>query len=143
MFNLEAKINPWKGLGGIELYSHISEFKRLLDESSAKAFILGRYLVRYEVKDQFFLWFNIINGKLFKITACEEYKGVLFDKIHIGMDIKKVLEIENSFTYDDFEEVYESSKGIFIETNPENNQVIWISVFIKELYDEDFENGKW
>ena len=43
----------------------------------------------------------------------------------------------------DFEEVYVSNKGIYIETDPVDNTVLWISVFVKEIDNEDFEKGNW
>ena len=54
-----------------------------------------------------------------------------------------MLEVEPSFVYDDFEEVWESEKGIFIEMDAETNTVRWISVYIRELDDENFENANW
>jgi hypothetical protein len=60
-----------------------------------------------------YLFFSLINGKLFKITTLENYKGKLFDCIYVGMPEAELLEIEPSFIYDDFEEVYESGKGVF------------------------------
>ncbi|WP_310552059.1 hypothetical protein [Paenibacillus glufosinatiresistens] len=99
--------------------------------------------MRYEIKDEVCLWFNLFNGKLFKITALKNYTGKLFDVIHIGMSIDEVLEIEPSFEYDDFEEVYCSPKGIYIETDPVENTVLWISVYIKEIDNEDFDKGNW
>ncbi|MDF2474282.1 MAG: hypothetical protein K0R21_2064 [Anaerocolumna sp.] len=143
MINLHANIEPWKGLGGIRLYAHISEYQELLESSRAKTHMLGRFLIRYEIENQVFMWFNIVNGKLFKITACKQYKGKLFDKITIGMEMEQVLKIDNSFMYNDFEEVYESSKGVYIETNPEDDRVMWISVFIKEINEKSFEIGNW
>ena len=59
------------------------------------------------------------------------------------MPIETVLELEPSFVYDDFEEVYCSSKGIYIETDPVNHTVLWISVYIKEIDDVGFEKGEW
>ncbi len=59
------------------------------------------------------------------------------------MPIEDVLKLEPSFEYDDFEEVYVSDKGIFIETDPETNQVMWISIFIKELETDKFDEANW
>ncbi len=50
---------------------------------------------------------------------------------------------EPSFIYDDFEEVWESDKGVFIEMDAETNKVRWISVYISELDLENFEDCKW
>jgi len=105
--------------------------------------LLGNFLIRYELEDTVDLWFNLLNGKLFKITALKNYTGKLFKEICIGMPIQTVLALEPSFVYDDFEEVYCSPKGVYIETDPIDNTVLWISVYIKEIDNEDFEKGNW
>lgn len=143
MIDNSSPITPWVGLGGLKLYSHISQFYELIDKLDEKSSLLVKFFVRYEIKGSVDLWFNLINGKLFKITASKGYKGLLFDKIHIGMHIDDVLQIEPSFEYDDFEEVYCSPKGIYIETDPVENTVLWISVYVKEIDNEDFDRGKW
>jgi hypothetical protein len=51
--------------------------------------------------------------------------------------------LEPSFTYDDFEETWDSNKGVFIETDPLTNIVKWISIYIPELFNEDFNEGLW
>jgi hypothetical protein len=143
LIDLNAPIIPWEGMGGIKLYSHISQFFDTIDNLDESDVLLGKFLIRYELESSVDLWFNLMNSKLFKITALEDYKGKLFGNIHIGMHIDDVLKIEPSFVYDDFEEVYCSPKGIFIETDPEKNTVLWISVYVKELDNEDFERGNW
>ncbi|WP_257204963.1 hypothetical protein [Shouchella clausii] len=143
LINLEAPIVPWKGMGGIKLYSHINEFYSIIEQYGKQPKLLGKYLIRYEIDNSLDLWFNLLNGKLFKITATSNYNGTLFNKIRVGMHIDEVLKIEPSFEYDDFEEVYCSSKGIFIETDPVEHTVLWISVYVKELDNEDFERGNW
>ncbi|MBH5318321.1 hypothetical protein I6N90_10925 [Paenibacillus sp. GSMTC-2017] len=143
MVLLNAPIVPWKGMGGISLYSHISEYYDIIINLNEADALFGKARVRYEIKDEVDLWFNLFNGKLYKITALKNYNGKLFDKIHIGMPIEEVLEIEPSFEYEDFEEVYVSPKGIYIETDPVEHTVLWISVFIKEIDNEDFDEGKW
>ena len=44
-----------------------------------------------------------------------------------------MLKFEPSFIYDDFEEVWESDKDVFIEMDAETNKVRWISVYIPEV----------
>lgn len=143
MINLNVAIVPWEGLGNIKLYSTIGELKRIIENEDTRKFEYYENLVRYEVPGKIYLFFNLINGKLFKITALEKYQGALFGQIRIGMHINTVLQIEPSFQYDDFEEVYCSPKGVYIETDAEYNTVQWISVFIRELEKEDFEEGSW
>ncbi|WP_237179068.1 hypothetical protein [Paenibacillus sp. MMS18-CY102] len=115
----------------------------MLSAQDVKVTLLGKFLIRYEITNMVDLWFNLINGKLVKITALRNYAGMLFDKIRIGVPIDDVLEIEPSLVYDEFEEVYCSPKGIYIETDPITDRVLWISVFVKELECHGFENGKW
>ena len=143
MVDLEAPIVPWQGIGNIKLYSHISELYDLIEQLGEQPTLLGKFLIRYEIRDSIDLWFNLLNGRLFKITALKNYTGKLFDKISIGMHIDDVLKIEPSFIYDEFEEVYCSSKGVYIETDPIEHTVIWISVYIKEVDDHDFKKGNW
>lgn len=73
----------------------------------------------------------------------EQYTGKLWGRIAVGMTVKEMLVTEPGFRYDEFEEVWESPKGVFIETDAVTNQVKWISVYIKELDLEDFDLAKW
>ena len=143
LINLEAPIVPWEGMGGIKLYSHINEFYLMIEQYGKQPKILGKYLIRYEIDNSLDLWFNLLNGKLFKITATSNYNGTLFNEIRVGMHIDDVIKLEPSFVYDDFEEVYCSSKGVYLETDPVEQTVLWISVYIKEIDNPDFERGNW
>lgn len=143
MIDLNAPIIPWEGMGGIKLYSHLSEFYDTIQQTKEEPSLIGKFFIKYEIGDSVDLWFNVINGKLFKITALKNYTGRLMEKIYIGMHIDDVLKIEPSFEYDDFEEVYCSPKGIYIETDPVEHTVLWISVYTKEIDNEDFEKGNW
>lgn len=143
VIELTAPIIPWQGIGNVKLYAHITDFYEIIEQFGDQPQLLGKFLVRYEIGDAIDLWFNILNGKLFKITALRQYTGKLFGEIGIGMPIDKVLEIEPSFIYDDFEEVYCSPKGVFIETDPVEKTVLWISTYIKEIENANFEMGDW
>lgn len=143
MIDLNAPILPWIGMANIKLYSSLRDLKEILENEKAKTFSYSRFLLRYEIEGKLYLFFNLINGKLFKITTLNNYTGLLFDKISVGTKEDDLIIIEPSFKYDDFEEVYVSEKGVFIETDPENRTVQWISVFIKELETDDFEDANW
>ena len=99
--------------------------------------------IQYNIQDTIELLFHMKNDKLFRITTLEKYQGKLFGKIGIGITEYELLKAEPSFVYDDFEEVWESARGAFIEMDAETNTVKWISVYIKELADEEFEEAKW
>ena len=100
-------------------------------------------MIGYDIQNSVELFFHLKNNKLFRITTLDNYQGKLFEKIGVGTTEKELLEVEPSFVYDDFEEVWESEKGIFIEMDAETNTVRWISVYIRELDDENFENANW
>ncbi len=143
MIDVYAPIIPYVGMAGIKLYSTIDEIKKLLSLKKVTKVILNNTWIRYDIDDTIELFFHKINRKLFRITTLENYKGKLFDKIAVGTNAAVLLEPEFSFWYDEFEEVYESDKGVFIETDAQSNTVKWISVYIKELDDDNFENAKW
>jgi hypothetical protein len=144
MIDINAPIIPWEGMAGIKLYSTINQFKDIIMEKSTKALLLDNHWIRYEIENSIYLFFDIINGKLFKITTLSNYKGLLWDSIYVGMPKEEFLKIGSSFVYDDFEEVYVSeSQGVFIETDVETNSAQWISVFVKELGTEEFAQSNW
>ena len=115
----------------------------LLEGEAVEAEIVNNDWIRYDIQNSVELFFHLKNNKLFRITTLDNYQGKLFEKIGVGTTEKELLEVEPSFVYDDFEEVWESEKGIFIEMDAETNTVRWISVYIRELDDENFENANW
>lgn len=143
MIDINEPIIPYQGIGGVKLYSTIKELKPVLENRKVKAQILNNLWIRYEIDNSLYLFFNLVNGKLFKITTLSGYKGLLWAKIGVGMKIQDFLKIEPSFKYDDFEEVYESSKGVFIETDAVEDTAIWISVYVKEMDEPNFNDGNW
>lgn len=142
--DINAPIIPFEGLGGIKLYSTSDSLNDILSLDNVRKKILWEGDgVAYEIQNKISLQFLVSNNKLFKIVALPEYKGKVFGKIGIGMTAEELLEVEPSFIYLDFEEVWVSDKGIFIEMDPETNTVMWISVYIPELEKKDFDKGEW
>nr|WP_296006463.1 hypothetical protein [uncultured Blautia sp.] len=138
-----APIVPFRGFGEIKLYSTRNELKELLNEKGVESKIINDNWIRYDIQNAIELFFHLKNNKLFRITTLDNYQGKVFGKIGVGMREEEMLEIEPTFIYDNFEEVWESPKGIFIETDAETNKVRWISVYIREIDDEDFEEANW
>lgn len=143
MIDSYAPIIPWKEMGGIKLYSTIKDCKSIIERRDVKAVLLNNLWIRYEVDNKMYLFFHLVNGKLFKMTTLDEYKGKLFNKISVGIPEFELLELEPSFVFDEFEEVFETEKGVFLETDPIYHTVEYISVFVKELDDENFQEGLW
>lgn len=143
LLDIRAPIVPFKGFGKIKLYSTRNQVQELLEGKAVKSEIINNDWIRYDIQNSIELFFHLKNNKLFRITTLDNYKGKLFGKIGVGTTEKELLEAESSFVYDDFEEVWESKKGVFVEMDAETNTVRWISVYIKELNDENFEEANW
>ncbi|EAC6409174.1 hypothetical protein [Listeria monocytogenes] len=143
MIDINAPIIPWKEAGGIKLYSTIRDVKEIVEDKDVSGVLLNKFWVRYEIKDEVFLFFHLLNGKLFKITTLKNYKGQLFDNVQYGMSAQELLAAHPDFIYDDIEEVYESKSGAFLEVDFQKGQVTYISVYIKELDNADFEEANW
>lgn len=136
-----APIIPYVEMGKIKLYSSMSELSDIIANSNEN--ILNDFWVRYDVDNVLSLFFHRKNYKLFKITTLAGYRGYLFDKISVKTFESDIALLDNSFEYDDFEEVWESEKGVFIEVDPCTRKATWITVYIKEMNDDDFDNGEW
>lgn len=143
LLDITAPIVPFKGLGKIKLYSTRDELKELLLSDNVQVNIINDNWIRYDIQNSVELFFHQKNNKLFRITTLDDYRGKLFEKIGVGTTEEELLKVDSSFVYDDFEEVWESNKGVFIEMDAETNKVRWISVYIPELDSEDFEDCKW
>lgn len=143
LLDISAPIVPFEGFGEIKLYSTREELRELLEGEAVEEEIINNDWIRYDIQNSVELFFHLKNNKLFRITTLDNYQGKLFEKIGVGTTEKELLKVEPSLVYDDFEEVWESEKGVFIEMDAETNTVRWISVYIKELDDKDFENANW
>lgn len=136
--DITAPIIPFEGLGGIKLYSTKEELRDILSLDGVESKIFYNAWIEYDIQNSVELLFHLKNDKLFKLRTLDDYKGKLFGKIGVGTTELEMLEIEPSFVYDDFEEVWESDKGIIVETDAATNRVRWISVYIPEIMSDDF-----
>lgn len=143
LLDISAPIVPFKGFGEIRLYNTRDELHELLKKEDVESEIIHNNWIRYDIQNSVELFFHLKNNKLFRLTTLDNYQGKLFEKIGVGTTEKELLEVEPTFVYDDFEEVWESEKGIFIEMDAETNTVRWISIYIKEIDNEDFEEANW
>ncbi len=83
-------------------------------------------------------------GKMFKMYFENAFKGCLENGITLGMTIDEAVKIDNLLVYDDFEEEYMSEFGYWVEDDPVTHKIISISVFIKELENDDlFFSYEW
>ncbi len=76
-------------------------------------------------------------NRMFKIYFENGFKGTLNNGISLGMNIREAEGIDPSIQYDDREEIYTSGQGYWLEDNVESGEIISITIFIKELEDDD------
>lgn len=143
MMNKKAPIIPFKGMGDIPLYSTIEELHDVLSKPDVTSTLLNDRWIRYDIPNVMMLFFHIKNHKLFKMCTQATYEGKLFNRIGTSTYEEEFCKIDPEIVYDEFEEVWESPKGYFIETEIETNTASWITIFIKELHDKNFENAEW
>lgn len=140
--DIYAPIIPFEGFGEIKLYSTRDELKELLEKQNVSETVVNDW-IRYDIDNSIELFFHSKNNKLFRITTLDNYRGLLFEKIGVKTSKEEMLKVEPTFVYDEFEEVWESPKGVFIEMDAETDVVRWISVYIPELDSEEFEECEW
>ena len=85
-----------------------------------------------------------VRNKMFKVDFGKLYKGKLENGIFIGMPMEEALLIDQSLKYDEWEENFSSEQGYWIEDDLESNTVTHITVFIKEVLDDNlFYTYEW
>ena len=73
-----------------------------------------------------------------------DFNGILANGIAMGMDIKQAQQIDRTLKFDDWNEDWSSTGGYWLEDDLETGKVISITIFIKELLDDDlFEKYEW
>lgn len=76
-------------------------------------------------------------NRMFKIYFENGFEGNLENGISLGMSIKDAETIDPTIQYDDWEEIYSSDLGYWLEDDVETGEIISITIFIKELEDDD------
>ena len=148
---LEQNVVPFDGLDEIKLLSTLNDVKGYLKNNNIK------FTVEYQsnkgcepdvpwtilhVENSISLMFA--KDKLWQIYLEENYKGSLPNGIRIGMSLEEALKIDPSLKYNDWDEDFESSDGYRIEDNLDNNTVLSIAIFIKEVLDDElFYRYEW
>lgn len=145
-------IIPYVGTENIKLYQTVDEIKSVLKEND----VIYREEVwnsEYEtvpnpwtvlVIDGILSIFFAKNNKLFKLVFWEGYQGTLPNGIKTGMAIETAKTLDPSLAYDDWNEDYQSQNGYWLEDDPESGTVMSISIFIREILDEEtFDQCKW
>lgn len=136
---------PFKGTDSIQLYQTIDVVRATLDKyqtcytielwESTSETVPNPWKVI--VVEGVFSLFFARNDKLFKIVVWDNYAGFLPNGITTGMSISDAQKIDPTLTYNDWNEDYESDEGCWVEDDVETNKIMSISIFIKEVLEED------
>lgn len=149
---IENTIIPFEGLDEIKLYSSLSDVKKYLDSNgikytsdiwSAEEETIPNPWTVLSVGDSIVLYFAA-NDKLFKIYCTNGFKGSLINGINLNTSLAEAKKIDNTLKYNDDGEDYESNNGYWVEDNLDNDKILSITIFIKEiLNDDEFDKLKW
>ena len=144
-------ITPFTGIDEFLLYQSVDETTSLLDKNKdpytkeiwpneESTNPVPWTIIRSESGMNFFF----AKDKLFKIYVTPEFQGSLPNGICTGMQMEEATKVDPELKYDDWEEDWQSPNGYWIEDNLENHKVLTITIFIKEvLEDEVFEQYNW
>lgn len=148
---MQKIIQPFIGIGDFTLLSsektvteilnknNISYVKEIWDNNDCTVKVPW-LIIRTENSMSFFF----ANDKLFKIYFSEGFSSSLPNGITIGTNIEEAKKIDPSLKYDDWNDDWTSDSGYWLENSLDSNKVVSITVFIKELLDDDlFEKYEW
>ena len=145
-------IIPYEGTESIRLYQNLDSVKQLFKAESIQ---YREEIWQSEsetvpnpwnvlVLDGIMTLFFAKNRKLFKIVFWEGYYGKLQNGINVGMKIDEAQKIDPMLLFDEWNEDYESPSGYWVEDSTDDSNIISISVFIKEVLDEEkFDYCNW
>lgn len=88
--------------------------------------------------------FFFAKDKLFKIFMQTGFDGALPSGISIGTDIEDAQKTDKTLRFDDWNEDWSSDEGYWLEDDIDTKNIISITIFIKELLDDDlFDKYEW
>ncbi|MBQ8069130.1 MAG: hypothetical protein IJ201_12390 [Solobacterium sp.] len=144
-------IIPFKGVGRYQLYQTIEDTSAMLkedDDPFAEEIWPNEELTNpvpwVIIRSASGMNMVFAKNKLFKIYVDRKFSGTLPNGIGIGTKMIDAMKIDPKLKYDDWEEDWQSIDGYWIEDDPSDDTVMTITVFIKELLDDElFEQYRW
>ena len=149
---MKYTLMPYKGLGKLALYESFSKVTSILDENGVDYSVViqdnSECTVKYNwrilsINRSIRLFFSEGNYKLFKICVSEGPEIALPNGIYAGMKLENAVKLDSELRYDDWDEIYVSSKGYYIEDSLETGKVVSINIHVKEIDDDDFDHCGW
>lgn len=88
--------------------------------------------------------FFFAKNKLFKIFMQSGFEGSLLNGISIGTSIENAQQTDKTLRFDDWNEDWFSDEGYWLEDDIDTKKIISITIFIKELLNDDlFDKYEW
>lgn len=150
MIDLTTPIIPYVGTGIFKLDSSPDEIKTLLKKYDV-LYNEEINVNRYNPKDPPWIIVEIVNvmelffakNRLFKIVLKGNFSGNLPNGINLDTTIDDARKIDPNITFDDWDEIYISTNGYWVEYDEDTKKLCWIAIFIPALERDDFFDYKW
>ena len=157
MYCKYAPIIPYIGMGNVLLGDSIDRVIDILKNQKLSIYIettpYGEE--RCTIDNEMLIVANSVNRKICMMCALEEYQGILLKKIHIGMTIPEIMEVDKSLIkvepdddYVSFENGYFIEHELFDFSNEFTTPVTEITIMLKCFFPtykndkEEFENSE-
>ena len=150
MIDLTTPIIPYEGTGIFKLDSSLDEVKALLKEHGIlydEEINVNRYnpedppWIIIEIKNV--MEFFFAKNRLFKIVLEGNFSGNLPNGINLDTTIDDARKIDPNLTFDDWDEIYVSTEGYWVDYDEDTKKLCWITIFIPALERDDFFEYKW
>ena len=142
---------PFEGIGKYRLYQTVEDTVSMLQEDG-DSFVEELWLNEDLTNPLPWTIIRTASGmnmffaknKMFKIYVDGVFSGTLPNGIGIGMKMSDAVKADANIKYDDWEEDWQSPDGYWLEDDPSNDTVLTITIFIRELLNEElFEQYNW
>ena len=150
MLDLTTPIIPYKGTGIFELYADYNdvvarmqvnniEYTKEIREHTDT--IDPPWTILTVGDDDIELFFA--KSRLWKIVLLNNFKGALPNGINLDTPIEDAEKIDPLLTFNDWDEIYESPEGYWLEHSFVTEKLSCISIFIPAVETDDFYEYNW
>ena len=143
MIDLTTPIIPYKGTGIFDLYGSYKDIKDKMQsqkikytEEVWKETDMDPSWTIINIGEDIELFFTL--NKLFKIVLMNNFKGSLPNGINMTTLIEDAKKIDPTLAFDNWDEIYISDNGYWIEDNLDTKKLLSISIFIREIDEDDY-----
>jgi len=153
MLDLTTPIIPYEGTGIFKLNAHYNDFKKLLEvEKISYNEEVRKYgdkspqwniLWIYDDGENEVMEFFFAKGRLFKIILKGNFKGNLPNGVNLDTTIDDAKKMDSTLKFNDWEEIFESQNGYWVDYDEETKKLSWITIFIPAAESDDFYNYNW